>query len=156
MSGIALQTKLAPLISRAKQRQEPFSKYENDLAKRVVLAAGNYYGIPALADASSSLAITCVWPEPSFPDPSPERDGSDDWELERGVKSLIDVVAERRGVTREKALELIKQVSDDNEDLAEFFPKGVPSAPSAQPDPEPGEEPESQPTNPPEGESADG
>lgn len=141
MSGVALQTKLRPLLERVRQRQLPFARYEQDLARVILTAAGNYYKIGPLLDASDA-ELTLVWPEPTFGDPSPERDGADDWELSHGIKSLVDVVAERRGVTREKALEIIEQVHDDNEALEEFFPAGVPEAPSAEPQPEPGEEPE--------------
>ena len=142
MSGVALQTKLRPLLERVRQRQIPFGRYEQDLAKTILTAAGNYYKLDPLLSAVDTTTLSLVWPEPTFGDPSPERDGSDDWELQHGIKSLVDVVAERRGVTREKALEIIEQVFDDNEALAEFFPAGVPEAPAAEPQPEPGEEPE--------------
>ena len=123
LSGIAIVAKHVPLLERTKERQPLFAIAETDLAGVVLVAAGNYYGQPQLALAGESVELDLVWPAPRFPLPTPERDLADTWELDNGVKSLVDVVAERQGSTHPAAKETIERVIADNAWLKSVMPK---------------------------------
>lgn len=135
-SGISLVIRILPLLQRAKKRQRPFGSYERELCGTILCAAGNFYGEPRLLAAAVAPELELVWPEPQFPLPTQERDQQDEWEMAHGIKSLVDVTAERIGATREQALDRLKQVEKDNRALAKLFevvPAGT--APAAAPGP---------------------
>lgn len=141
LSGVAIVAKQLPLLQRTKQRQQdPFTQHETDLAGMVLTVYGTYYGEPAIAAAGKDPRLTLIWPEPSFPLPTPERDAEDQADLEAGRKSLVQIVAERNGVTAEQAKQHLERVIDDNVWYADLLKrKGV------APEPEP---PSQLPANP--------
>jgi hypothetical protein len=123
LSGIAIVAKHVPLLERTKERQPLFAIAETDLASVVLVASGNYYGQPQLALAGEKVELDLVWPAPRFPLPTPERDLADTWELDAGVKSLVDVVAERQGITHPAAKDTILRVIEDNAWLKSVMPE---------------------------------
>jgi hypothetical protein len=77
---------------------------------------------PGLVGASSyeqavekikNLQIEVDYIEASFPIPSTEKDQSDTWEIEQGIKSRVQCVMERYSKTRTQAIEHIRQVAED-------------------------------------------
>lgn len=157
VSGVALAIKRIPLTDRVRARQPAFTKYELDLVRTILTAAGNFYSQAAIdwedpgmqmETAISGEALLSVaeapkaeilWPEPQFSFPTPERDAQDEWEMQTGLKSLIDVAAQRYGSTREQAIERIEQVVKDNELLATILPP--PPEPTVNPPTDPSKEP---------------
>jgi hypothetical protein len=120
-SGIQIIAEQAPLLAYTKARQAPFAQYERGVAQVILAVAGGYYEKPEWAAAAENVELRLTWPEPAVPVPSPETDDADDWELARGVTSLVDIIARRRGVTRDQAMDVLKQVAKDREEVAEIF-----------------------------------
>ena len=163
LSGIAIVAKHLPLLDRARSRQPDFAVAETDLAAVILTAAGNYYaGDPAggptfagaLLDAGGAPELSLLWPEPRMPLPTPERDLQDKFELDEGIKSLVEVVAERDGSTHDEAKDHIERVIKDNQWLASIMPRPpaaalpppvAPADPNAPPaDPQAGDNPSSE------------
>lgn len=126
LSGIAIVAKHLPLLERARMRQSRFTSAETDLARTVLQVAGAGYGIPALTQAAVDTELVVTWPAPKFALPSSDQDLQDTWMLDQGVKSLVDVVAERGGFTNDQAKEQIERVADDNRWLATVLNPPVP------------------------------
>lgn len=130
-SGISLIIKAAPLLTRARQRRPIFQMAEMCLARKILSACGNHYGHAELLDQVAQLKLLLAWSEPRIPIPGPERDQSDEWELQVGIKSRITVCMERYGLSRDQAVEHIKQVAEDEEAADEIMPdKEEPVAPN--------------------------
>ena len=110
-SGISLIIKSAPLLTRARQRRPIFQMAETSLAKKILTACGNHYGHAELLDQVAQLQLLLAWPEPRIPIPGHDRDKSDEWEMRIGIKSRINVCMERYGLSRNQAIEHIKQVA---------------------------------------------
>lgn len=144
LSGVAIVAKQLPLLQRTKQRQcEPFGKHEADLAEMVLTVYGNYYDDAAILAAAADPKLALIWPEPSFPLPTPERDVEDQADLDSGRKSLVQIVAERNGTTTEQAKEHLERVLDDAKWYADLL-KSKGMAPEPTPEPpatKPGQEP---------------
>jgi hypothetical protein len=122
-SGIAIVAKHIPLLERTRGRQPQFTQAETELAEMILTVAGNSYPeASSLAAVGTDLDYAVTWPTPRFPLPTPERDLQDKWEMDEGIKSLIDVVAERNGQTAEQAKEHIERVAEDNKWLATILP----------------------------------
>ncbi len=66
---------------------------------------------------AKQLQLLLAWAEPRIPIPGPDRDQSDEWEMQVGIKSRITVCMERYGLTRDQAVEHIKQVSTDEAEI---------------------------------------
>ena len=142
-SGISLIIKYAPLLTRARQRRPIYQIAELNLARIIVQAAGSHYGHDDLAERAKSLQLILAWAEPRIPIPGPERDQSDEWEMQVGIKSRITVCMERYGLTREQAVKHIKQVAKDEEQTDKIMPeKQEPVAPNAEPNAGEPEEPD--------------
>lgn len=122
-SGISLIIKSAPLLTRSRQRRPIFQLAENHLARKILIAAGNHYGRAELLDQVSQLKLLLAWAEPRIPIPGPERDQSDEWEMQVGIKSRICVCMERYGLSRDQAIERIKQVAEDEVQVKEILPQ---------------------------------
>jgi hypothetical protein len=139
LSGIAVVAKHIPLLDRTRERQPLFTSAEADLASMVLMVAGSAYGQAALTAAAAKSDLEILWPTPRFPLPTPERDAQDKWELDEGAKSLVDVVAERKGLTDVQAREVIERVAEDNRWLATVLPPPQPAEPRQDPN-QPGPE----------------
>lgn len=121
-SGISLMVEQAPLLTRARRRQLPFSIYEEGLARTILACAGAYYGRPAPAAGADAGHLALAWPMPTIPVPT------DDWlnlQLMReqaGLTSKIMITMEDYGVGREQAIGILERVAEDNELLATLMP----------------------------------
>jgi len=115
-------------MRRTNARRQPFTKAECDLAKVVLTAAGNFYKEPRLLAAAVDPGLDLTWPDCAFPVLSRERDESTVFELDNHIKSLIQVVAERNGMTREQAIDHLKQVKEDNDLVRKLLPPAEPEA----------------------------
>ena len=122
-SGIALIIKASPLLTRARQRRPIYQLAEMCLARKILTCAGNHYGTAGLAEQARKLELLLSWAEPRIPIPGPDRDQSDEWEMQVGIKSRVTVCMERYGLTREQAIEHIKQVAQDEEDAKAILPQ---------------------------------
>ncbi len=117
-SGTALMSEQMPLLTRAKERQQPFAVYETELAKVVLTVGGNYYGKPELLTCAETMDYRLIWPEPRLPMPGDDRNQEDQADLQMGQTSEIEIMMRRRGITREEALEQIEQLAKDQADAA--------------------------------------
>ena len=86
-SGISLIIKAAPLLTRARQRRPIYQLAELGLARKVLTACGNHYGHADLLEQAKQLQLLLAWAEPRIPIPGPDRDQSDEWEMQVGIKS---------------------------------------------------------------------
>jgi hypothetical protein len=144
-SGIALVIKMAPLLTRARQRRPIYQLAEVALAKTILTCTGNHYGHVDLVTQAKTLQLLLAWAEPRIPIPGPERDQSDEWEMQVGIKSRISVCMERYGLTRDQAVAHIKQVAEDEQEAQAIMPeKEEPVAPNEEPG-KPEAKPEEQP-----------
>lgn len=134
-SGISLIVEQAPLLSRAKTRRPMFVRYETTLMRCVLVCVGNHYGKPQLVAAAKTVTLLLAWPEPRIPVPGPERDQGDDYELARGYTSEVKVVMERYGLSRDQAIQHIKECAEDRKAVEKYLPQpAVPQDPNAPPD----------------------
>jgi hypothetical protein len=121
-SGIALLVEQAPLLTRARGRRSAFGVYEGELARTVLRCAGNHYRRAELVTAAAKGILSLGWPAPSIPVPT------DDWlqtevaKVQAGLKSLIMVAQEMYGVAREQAVEILRQVKADQDELQTIMP----------------------------------
>ncbi len=122
-SGISLIIKSAPLLTRARQRRPIYQLAEMCLARKVLTAAGNHYGHAGLVGQAKQLELILAWAEPRIPIPGPDRDQADEWEMQVGIKSRIAVCMERYGLNRDQAVEHIKQVAEDEEQVKQLLPQ---------------------------------
>jgi len=139
-SGIALIVEQAPLLTRARKRRGPYGIYETDGARTILTCLGNHYRRPKLVRSAQTGNLILGWPAPSVPVPT------NDWfELElakiaAGTKSLIMTIQEIYGVTRDHALQILRQIRADQDEAKGIVPESVlfarPEAPDEeQPDP---------------------
>lgn len=121
-SGLQVIAENIPYLDYLKDRQQVVTPFEHETAVTVLRCCGAYYDQPALAAAADTLELDQVWPEPSLPVPSPEADAEDQWDLDNGLASPIEVLMRRRGLTRKQAVEAAMQIKEDNETWASIFP----------------------------------
>lgn len=122
-SGISLIVEQAPLMNRARKRRVPYTFYETEIAKKILMCAGNHYGVPGLVSACETLVLNVNWPEPSISIPGTDRDEADKFRIENGLASLTMIVQERHGYSRDQAWEHIEQVAEDRSREKEIFAK---------------------------------
>ena len=122
-SGIALVIKSAPLLTRARQRRPVYQLAELALARKILIACGNHYGHAELLEQAKTLELLLAWAEPRIPIPGPDRDQSDEWEMQVGIKSRILVCMERYGLNHDQAVEHIKEVAEDEELIKSILPQ---------------------------------
>lgn len=123
-SGVSIAMEQMPLSLRAHQRKAQWRHYEQDLANVVVQVANAHFKandvseplIRLLAELGFDLSVT--YKETYSATPGPERDRSQQWEVDNGYKSKLMVFQERTGCTREEALAHFAQVNEDLEQLA--------------------------------------
>ncbi len=129
-SGLSIIIRAAPLLTRARQRRPIFVWAETDLARTICTCVGNHYGQPELVAAAKTLRVLLSWPEPRIPIPGPERDQGDTWELQIGSKSRVQVIEERYGLTRDQAIDPLKQVAEDEKQADVIMPPPAPIDPA--------------------------
>lgn len=135
-SGVQIVAEQAPLLTRARSRRPMFVRVETCLAKVILCVYGNHYGKPAYTAAAKALRLLLSWPEPHIPIPGPDRDNSDQWELEAGILSRVQLVQQRRGMTRDQAIAYLKQVKQDEDDVNAIMPPPAPPVPSGDEEPD--------------------
>ena len=92
-------------LTRARQRRPIYQLAELCLARKILTACGNHYGHADLVEQAKQLELLLAWAEPRIPIPGPDRDQSDEWEMQVGIKSRVTVCMERYGLSRDQALE---------------------------------------------------
>ena len=153
-SGVAMMVEQGPLLAWAEARRQPFSMYESDAAKKAAQVASAHLRANGLAvppwldEAAREPGMGLKWPQLYVQLPGPERDRSDEWRLGFGLASKIQLLMEREDLTRVQALEKLKAVAADNEELTAMgiepgLPKPEPIAPENAPLDEPIVEPRS-------------
>ncbi len=126
-SGISIVIRSAPLLSRARKRQGPFSIYETDLARTILRCAGNHYRRADLLRDAVKGKLSLGWPAPSVIVATADWLDTEKLKVEMGLKSVVMVAQEMYGVPREQALEILKQVTEDQEELIAINPDLKPS-----------------------------
>ncbi|MGZ5983148.1 MAG: hypothetical protein ACXWO3_19725, partial [Isosphaeraceae bacterium] len=112
---------------------------ELGLARKVLTACGSHYGHADLLEQAKQLQLLLAWAEPRIPIPGPDRDQSDEWEMQVGIKSRVNVCMERYGLNRDQAIAHIEQVAEDEAEAQaqeKGPPKQNPVAPPKQEAPE--------------------
>jgi hypothetical protein len=132
-SGVAIVMEQLPLVIRAQGRQRAFVRYERDLA-RVCLAVGaaelGQLDRPdASLDPSLAEELALRWPSmlPDVPGATEAQDKADLEALETGQTSRIQIAMRKFNMTREQAVQHLKDVADD---LAEESRLGLPPIPT--------------------------
>jgi hypothetical protein len=121
-SGIALICEQAPLLTRARKRRYQAQIYESDLASKTLICAGNHYGNQSLVASGKKGRLTTAWPQPSVPVPTPDALELGMGEVQAGLKSLLSLIQQWYGVSREQALEIAAQIAQDQKDLEAINP----------------------------------
>lgn len=143
LSGVAIVAKSLPLLARVKRRQAPFAETEEELAAAALAVAGVWHGRQGQADGARLVAaaraprLVCVWPEPSFPLPTAERDAGDAAELDMGLTDPIEMLARRRGVTLGQAEEMAVQIAERRKRWNAIMGETAPALTGADPTPTP-------------------
>jgi hypothetical protein len=127
LSGIAIVAKTLPLLNRTRNRQPQFTEAETDLAGKALAVGGVWYRQATLTAAARDPRLMLVWPEPSFPLPTPERDAGDEFELAQGLADPIEVLAKRRGLTIDQAEELARQIARRRQLWTDLFTPAAPA-----------------------------
>jgi hypothetical protein len=121
-SGLSLIIRAFPLLTRARQRRPIYQWAESELGRTILRCYGSHYDRPDFVVAGKKLRLLLSWPEPRIPVPGPERDTADQWEMSIGAKSRVDVIRERYGLTRDQAIERLKQVKEDEDEADTIMP----------------------------------
>jgi hypothetical protein len=152
-SGIQILAEQQPLLGYTKARQPAFALYEADLHALILRVAGHYYNQPGLVTAADALDVDLQWLPPAMPDIDGTQAQVDQADLDMGLKSRIDLIAERRGITHEEAREVFQRIVEDRqfeqELMAELMPAHLKDAngqpPPDQPDEQDPNDPDQQP-----------
>jgi hypothetical protein len=121
-SGSAIIAEQAPLLDRAKERREPARLYERNLGRVSFAVAGAYYGDAAKLQIAADFKQQLTWPEPRLAIPGADRDEADATEIESGYCSRVMKIQERYGLSRDQAIERLKQIAKDNEEANAIDP----------------------------------
>lgn len=120
-SGIAIIAEQAPLLTWAKKRQPAFIRYEKNLVRTILQVMQASYDFPdggkAVEDSLADLKYTVTWGEPEIPIPGPDRDQADEFELQNGLTSEVQIYMRRHGATREEALQAMARFAQDRAEL---------------------------------------
>jgi SPP1 Gp6-like portal protein len=130
-SGISVIIRAFPLLERARQRRPIYQRAETDLARLICRVYAAMAGDAALAAAARTLEVLLSWPEPRIPIPGPDRDESDAWEINLGIKSRVAVIEERYGLKRDQALGHLRRVAEDEAAAAAILPRPEAAPPPA-------------------------
>lgn len=129
-SGEALLAEQKPLADFAKSRRPLALMVETDLAKVCLTVHGRWnqgaaargLGPASALKAAEDLVLSLLWPVASIDLPSAERDREDRSAVEMGIESRVMVVMRRYGYSREQAMAHLRQVADDESELAKLLP----------------------------------
>ncbi len=123
-SGVSILAEQAPLLGWTQHRRGSFHTYELaavEMFCRITASHLRTHGFASQATRFDASALdpgfNLRWPRLYVDLPGPERDRSDGVRLQWGQCSLIDLTMERDDVTREQAVETLKRVKTDNEEL---------------------------------------
>lgn len=112
-SGVALVAEQIPLLLWAEGRREDFQYYEDSLARLILFVENAVRPNQAYQKALDSENIQITWGS-LYPDlPGPDRDQRTQFELENGLTSRIQIIMERDGLDRERAIEKYTQIQED-------------------------------------------
>jgi hypothetical protein len=109
-------------MRRAANRRPMFTIYEQDLAERTLLCAGNHYGKSELVSASTEGYITLGWPQGKLAVQTPDMLEMQLEEVSSGLKSYLMLLSEYYDVDRDTALEIVEQMKTDVEDVEKINP----------------------------------
>lgn len=132
-SGIQVIAEQIPLLDYLKARQAHVEATERDLARLTLAIAGIHYEQPVLTAAAESAELSVVWPTPAVPVPTPERNEDDLWELQYGFSSELEILARRKGLTRDEAIKHMERIAEDRKVWQEAFPDSTPGQPQQPP-----------------------
>ena len=122
-SGVALMLKQEPLIKRSENRRTTFAVYEEDLAKRTLICAGNHYGKPELVSQTELGHLTAGWPRPRLAVVTTDILDVGIAEVQNGLKSHLMLIQDTYGIGRDEALALLEQMKEDDADVAKIMPE---------------------------------
>lgn len=125
-SGISIVARTFPLLERARLRRPIYQRAERELVRVVAAVHAAMAGDRAIGAAGRSASVLLAWPEPRVPIPGPDRDETDGWEIRLGIKSRVQVIEERYGLTREQALDHLGRVAEDEREAAAILPRPAP------------------------------
>jgi hypothetical protein len=131
-SGVSILAEQAPLLGWTECRRRPFAHYELCAIQRLLQITSahlrNHGQDSARFDAAAlDPGLALHWPRLYVDLPGPERDRADGTRLQWGLVSLLDIVQERDDCTREQALDTLKRVKADNDELTAA---GIPALPA--------------------------
>lgn len=135
-SGAALIAEQKPLTDYATGRRSLCRDWEASLARVCLTAAGAYYGRADLAAAGLGGRLQLAWPPPSIDLPSADRDEQDRSSLELGMESRVMIAMRRFGLSREQALEHLRQAAEDEAELGRDLDEPEPPPQPAADEPE--------------------
>jgi hypothetical protein len=127
-SGIAIRIAEAPLRSRAKKRTKIQRYNESRLWRKTLIVAGAWTGNAMLKTAAKQTRLSLWWDPSVFEIPSPEADVKVKDQLDTGRLSLVQLVMREKECTRQEAMEHLKQVKADQDELKVMFPPDDPLA----------------------------
>ena len=116
-SGISLIVEQEPLIKRAEKRRRMFDVYECDIAERTLTCAGNHYGRGELLTAAKNGELRTIWPQPTIAVNTPDKLEMLVSEIQAGMMSHLMGLQEWHDISRDEALELMKQIAQDQKDI---------------------------------------
>jgi hypothetical protein len=138
-SGIAMMIEQAPLLAWAEGRRKPFRRFEDDAARIACKVACSQFRRAGaepedwLIASAEEAGLSIEWPSLYVQLPGPERDRADEFELSMGWTDKIRILMERYDLTRDQALDRLRQVQRNNADLVALGLDPAAPAPIAPP-----------------------
>lgn len=123
-SGLQVIAQDAPYLEYLNGRQLIAQVAEDDLARVALAVAGNYYGFPQFVEVASVARMQLDFPAYRSFIPTPEQNQDQQWKVEWGLMSQIEVIMQQRGISREQAEEVAAQVAQDRA-LIESLQRGT-------------------------------
>ena len=136
-SGASLMAEQKPLSDYAEARQELAARWEKELAYACLRVAGNHYGRGDLTRAADNRTLVLTWPRVDLSVTSEDRDARDKAAIELGVESRVMIVMRRFGMSREQAVNHIRQAIADEAEIAKAAIEEGESGAEAEPQGEP-------------------
>lgn len=141
-SGISLMVEQEPLLKRAEKRRAKCKVEETDLAKRTLMVAGNHYNKPEyLASlAAKDAKLTAAWPRPRLAISTMDSLELGVARVQAGLSSHLQLIQDDYGVERDEALEIARQIAQDQAELARVNPEVADATMIVNPNEEQGQE----------------
>lgn len=130
-SGMSIIARAFPLLERARCRRPIFQRAETALVRMICRVHGRMARDAAIEAAADTVKVLLAWPEPRVPIPGPDRDQTDSWEIGLGIKSRVNVIEERCGLTRDQALRHLEQVAEDERAAKGILPEPEEAPPAS-------------------------